>query len=90
MIQNKSNNDEMIEVDASSDSKTVKTISNLNTHKKSNYLTVKEKNNLYWAPIKELASALSHLNNEDFDEQFSLVLEVNLEVNLLKANPIGC
>jgi hypothetical protein len=76
MIKNKSNNDEMIEVDASSDSETVKTICNLNTHKKSNNLTVKEKYNLAWAPIKELASALSHLNNEDFDEQFSLVLEV--------------
>ena len=79
MIENARHNiisKDLDEINASSDTETVKHISDLNKHKKTSNLTVKEKYNLAWNPIKELTSALSHLNDEDFDEQFTLVLHV--------------
>ncbi len=56
--------------------KTVRAISNLNKHKRTNNLSVTEKNNMAWNPIKEQATALSHLNDTEFYEQFSLILEI--------------
>jgi hypothetical protein len=39
-------------------------------------MTVKYKYKMAWALVKELASALSRLNDEEFDEQFSMILEI--------------
>jgi len=64
------------DVHAYSDSETIKQIYNLNRNKKQNNSSVKDKYNLAWNQIKELVSALSVLNDEDFDEQFSLILEI--------------
>jgi hypothetical protein len=64
------------EIDATSESECIRTIPNLNKHKKGRSMTVKDKYNMAWAPIKELASALSHLNDEEFDEQFTTILEI--------------
>ena len=80
MIKNVSNSliDKDYDIDATSDTETetVRAISNLNKHKRTNNLSVTEKYNIAWNPIKELATALSHLNDTEFDEQLSLILEI--------------
>ena len=61
---------------ATSDTECIRTIPNLNKHKKGRNMTIKDKYNMALAPIKELASALSHLNDEEFDEQFTMILKI--------------
>jgi len=84
------------DVDAYSDSETIKQIYNLNRNKKQNNSSVKDKYNLAWNQIKELVSALSVINDEDFDEQFFLILEIKsyIEINIqIQATPLdadGC
>jgi hypothetical protein len=72
-----------VDVDDYSDSETIKQISNLNKHKKQNNLSVKDKYNLELNPIKELASALSVLKDEDFNEHFSLIWKSNHTLKII-------
>ena len=68
----------MSEEKANTDRNNIRRISDLNQHKISTRLTVKEKYNLVWQPIKELANELATLTDEKFHEKFSLLLKIKV------------